>query len=59
MAKWKKKLLSFRLGLAQTCNAIAVFPLIAFLEEFDAFEALQNVALAAHGGAGCSETAML
>ena len=59
MAKWKKKRLSFRLGLAQTSNAIAIFPLIAFLEEFDAFKTLQNIAFTAHSGTGCSETAML
>jgi len=33
------------LGLAQTLNAIAGFPLAALFEQIDAFETLQNVAL--------------
>jgi hypothetical protein len=34
----------FGLGLAETGDAIAGFPLTAFLEQVDAFEALQDVA---------------
>jgi hypothetical protein len=33
-----------RLGLAQTRDAVAGFPLAAFLEDRDALEALQDVA---------------
>jgi len=33
------------LGLTQTLDAIASFPLAAFFEQVDAFETLQNVAL--------------
>jgi hypothetical protein len=33
------------LGLAQTLDAVARFPLAAFFEQIDAFETLQNVAL--------------
>jgi hypothetical protein len=33
------------LGLAETSDAIARFPLTALFEQVDAFEALQNVAL--------------
>lgn len=46
------------LGFAETRNAVAVFPLTAFLEDFRAFETLENIALAAKGGR-CTETTML
>jgi hypothetical protein len=39
-----------RLGLAETLDAVADFPLAAFLEDFDALEALQDVAF--HDEAG-------
>jgi len=38
--------LGFRLGLAQTRDAVAIFPLAAFLEEFGALKTLENIALA-------------
>jgi len=42
--------LNVRLGLAQAGDAVAVLPLAAFLEEFGALEALENIALAAKFG---------
>ena len=51
-------LLSVGLGLAQTRNAVAVFPLTAFLEDFDALEALHDIAFAAQGGRA-AQAAML
>src|SRR5438067_3109287 len=50
--------LRFRLGLAQAGDAIARFPLAAFLEQGDALEALEDVTIGA-GGAGRAQAAML
>ena len=41
----KGRFLDVGLGFAQTLDAIAFLPLSAFLEDFDAFKTLQNVAL--------------
>jgi hypothetical protein len=42
---WRKKKKSgVGLGLAETLHTIALFPLAAFLEQFDALKAFQNVA---------------
>jgi hypothetical protein len=46
------------LGFAETENAITRFPLAALLEEIDALEALQDVALD-HDAAGTLETFVL
>ena len=46
------------LGFAEAGDAVAVLPLAAFLEQFDALEALENIALAAEGGRR-AQTAML
>ena len=51
-------LLGFGFGFAEAGDAVAVFPLIAFLEQFDAFEAFQNVALGAQS-TGTLKTTML
>jgi len=48
----------FRLGLAETRDAVAGFPLAAFLEEFGALKTLENIAFAAQGGRR-AEAAML
>jgi hypothetical protein len=40
----------FRLGFAQAGNAVALFPLTAFLEQFRAFETLENVPFTAQFG---------
>ena len=40
----------FRLGLAETRDAVAFFPLTALFEEFGAFETLEDIALATQGG---------
>lgn len=37
--------LTFDAGLAEPGHAVAFFPLAAFLQDFDALEALQHVAL--------------
>jgi hypothetical protein len=50
--------LRFRFGLAQTRDAVAGFPLAAFLEKFGALEALQDIAFAAQSGRR-AQTAML
>jgi hypothetical protein len=47
-----------RLGFAETRDAVALFPLAAFLEDFRAFKTLEDIALAAQGGRR-AETAML
>ena len=52
------KILRFRLGFPQTGDAVAFLPLTAFLEQFNAFEAFQNVALGAQC-AGALKTTML
>jgi hypothetical protein len=49
---------NLRLGLPEAGDAVAVFPLAAFLEDFHAFKALHDVALAAQSG-GRAEAAML
>jgi len=46
------------LGLAEAGDAVAGFPLAAFLEELHALKALEHVAFAAQGGCG-AEAAML
>ena len=51
-------LLRVRLGLGQTDDLAAVFPLTAFLEQLDALETLQDVAFS-DNGASSSKTAML
>ena len=53
-----KKELCLAFGLAEAGDAVAGFPLAALFEEFDALEALEDVAFGA-SGAGGSETAML
>ena len=53
-----KKELRVRFGLAEAGDAVAGFPLAALFKDFDALEALHNVAFCA-SGAGGPETAML
>lgn len=50
--------LSFVLGFRQAERALTLLPFAAFLEELDAFEALQDGTLAAYG-TGCFEAGML
>jgi hypothetical protein len=50
--------LRFRLRLAQTGDAVAVFALTAFFEKFRAFKTLENITFAAQSGRR-AETAML
>jgi len=50
--------LSFAFGLAQAGNAVAGFPLTAFLEQFQALKALEHVSFTAQGGGG-AQTPML
>jgi hypothetical protein len=50
--------LRFRLGLAESSDAITGFPLSAFFEQFYPLEALQNISFCA-GGAGGAQAAML
>jgi hypothetical protein len=38
------------LGLAQTGDAVTLFPLAAFLEQLNALEALEHVSFAAQSG---------
>ena len=45
-----------RLGLAETGDPVAVFPLAAFFEEANAFEAFEYVAFTTHGGDGAQTT---
>jgi hypothetical protein len=47
-----------RLGLPEAGDPVAIFPLTALLEDFDALKALHNIALAAQIGRR-AETAML
>ena len=54
-----KESLDFGLGLAETGDAIASFPLTALLEQVDALEALQDVAFDDETAAGGLETGML
>jgi hypothetical protein len=51
-------MLRVRLRLAQTRDAVAFLPLAAFLEDFDALEALHDIALATQRGRR-AQTAML
>jgi hypothetical protein len=51
-------LLHVRLGFTEAGDAVAFLPLAAFLENFDALEALENIALATQGGRR-AQTAML
>ena len=46
------------LGLAETCDAIALFPLAALFQDSDALKALENVALFSRGARG-TQTTML
>ena len=50
--------LRVRLGFTETRDAVAGFPLAAFLEDFRALKTLENIALAAQGGRR-AEAAML
>jgi hypothetical protein len=50
--------LGFAFGLAQAGDAIAFFPLAAFLKQLDALEALEHIAFAAQRGRG-AETPVL
>jgi hypothetical protein len=50
--------LGLSLGLAETGHAIALFPKAAFLEEFDALKAFQNVPFGPKR-AGPTKTTML
>ena len=52
------KTLGVRFGFAKADDAVALFPLAAAFEDFDAFEAFENVALGAKR-AGAFETTML
>jgi len=46
------------LGLAQARDALAIFPLAAFLEHFEALEPLEHIPLAAQS-CRCPKTSML
>ena len=46
------------LGFAEAGDAVAVLPLAAFFQDFDALEAFEDIALAAEGGRR-AQTAML
>ena len=46
----QRRKLCVGLGLAEARDAVAGFPLAAFLENFDALKALHDVAFAALGG---------
>jgi hypothetical protein len=50
--------LRFGLGFAQAGDAVAVFPLTAFLEQFRAFKTLEHIPFAAQHG-GRAQTSML
>jgi len=50
--------LGFALGFAEAGDAVARFPLTTFLEQFESFEALEDVAFTAESG-GCAQAAML
>jgi hypothetical protein len=50
--------LGFRFGLAEAGDAVAGFPLAAFLEEFGALKTLEHITFAAQCG-GRAQTAML
>ena len=58
LADWSSFRSAFRLGLAQAGDAVSRLPLVAFPEQFDSFESLENVAFCA-GSAGGAQTAML
>jgi hypothetical protein len=55
---WRSVRLGFAFGFAQAGDAVAVFPLTAFLKQLNAFEALEHIAFAAQGGCG-AETPVL
>jgi hypothetical protein len=44
LSRRKKGKSDVRLGLAKALHAVALFPLAAFLEQFDALKTLQDVA---------------
>jgi hypothetical protein len=46
------------LGLAQTSDAVALFPLAALFQKIDAFKTLENVTLFTRGARG-TQTSML
>jgi hypothetical protein len=48
----------FAFGFAKPGDAVAFFPLTAFLEKFEALKTLQNIAFSAQSG-GCAQAAML
>jgi nitrogenase molybdenum-iron protein alpha/beta subunit len=50
--------LSFALGFAKACDAVALFPLTAFLEKFEPLKTLQNISFSTQSG-GCAQAAML
>ena len=45
-------------GFAETGDTVAVFPLAAFFEDFNALKTLHDIALSTEGGSG-AEAAML
>jgi hypothetical protein len=47
-----------RLGFSQAGNPVALFPLAAFFEDFDAFKAFEDIPLGAQSTC-CPETTML
>jgi len=47
-----------RLGFAQTGDAVALFPLTAFFEQFGALKTLEHIPFATQGG-GRAQTTML
>ncbi len=48
----------FAFGFAEAGDAVAGFPLAAFLEEFEALKAFEHVSFTANGGGG-AQAAML
>jgi hypothetical protein len=50
--------LRFRLGLAETSDPVAIFPLAAFLEQFRALKTLEHISFAAQRGSR-AQTSML
>ena len=58
-ATWGVKFrLGFAFGLAEAGDAVARFPLAAFLEEFEALKAFEHVSFTAQSS-GCAQAAML
>jgi hypothetical protein len=46
------------LGLAEAGDAVAVFPLTPFFEDFDALKAFHDIALSTKGGSGAEATVL-